>query len=102
MTKDTNCFADGGSFLMVEVSDQFIAGEKISKLKCSGFGRIRTVRTIVSDASAEVASNRSRRSFRRVGGAHRIAPLQNRAFGFKSEHHHLAGTHELCQFSKKG
>ena len=39
-------------YLMVEVSDQFIACEKISKLKCSRFRRIRTVRTIVSDAGA--------------------------------------------------
>src|ERR1700674_805326 len=83
-------------------SDQFVASEKISKLKRRGLRCVRTVRAVVSDAGAEVAANRSRRRLGGIGGAHGIAPLQDCALGFKSEHDHFAGTHKLRQFAEKG
>src|ERR1700732_3479820 len=82
-------------------SDQFVAGKEISQFKRRRLGSVRPVRAIVSDAGAEVSANRARRSLGGIGGAHRVAPFQNRAFGFESQHYHLSGTHELGQFAEK-
>src|SRR5579863_3024562 len=82
-------------------SDQFVAGKEIAQFKRRSFRGVRTVRASVSEAGAEVAANRAWSRLGGIGGAHRLAPLQNRALGFESQHDDLAGTHEFGQLAEK-
>ena len=59
------------------------------------------MRAIISDAGAEVAADGARSGFGGIGGAHGVAPLENRAFGLESQHDDFAGTHELGQFAEE-
>src|ERR1700761_677435 len=80
---------------------EFEAGKKVADLESRRIVRVRAVRAVVLNALAEFLANRARRSFRRIGGAHRIAPLRDRAFRFEHHHHSLPAAHEICQLAKK-
>ena len=82
--------------------DEFQAREKIVDFKGGGFGGVRAVRAIVADAGAEVVANRAGSGFLGIGGAHRVAPLQNGAFGFEDQDENFTGAHELTEFAEKG
>jgi hypothetical protein len=60
------------------------------------------VRAVVPDARAEVSANRPRAGLGRIGSAHRIAPLQDGAFGLQREDNYFAGAHEFGQLAEKG
>src|SRR3982074_1242454 len=90
-----------GGFFWHYNSDQFVSPEKISDFECSGVRSVRTGLAVVSEAGAEVATDRSRCGFRGIGSAHGLTPLGNRAFGFERQHNYLSGTHELSQLTKE-
>jgi len=59
------------------------------------------VSAIVADAGAEIVANGAWSSFLGVGGAHGVAPLLDRAFGFKDEGEDFAGAHKAGEFAKE-
>src|ERR1700722_3485915 len=83
-----------GSISASAISDQFEAREKISNLKRGRIRRVRSVRAVVPYAGAKVVANRSRRCLFRVGGAHRVAPLDDGAVGFQHYGKNRSGAHE--------
>src|SRR5713226_1056523 len=82
--------------------DQFEAGEEIADFEGGGFRSVGAVSAIVADAGSEIIANGAGGSFLGVGGAHDVAPLLDRAFGFKDEGEDLAGAHEAGELAKEG
>src|SRR5260370_23615327 len=83
-------------------SDEFEAGEEVADFKGSGFGSVGAVSAIVADAGAEVVANGAGCGFFGIGGTHRVAPLENGAFGFENHGDDFAGTHEVSKLAKEG
>src|SRR5438128_12529756 len=88
-------------WLRYQLSDQFETGEEIADFEGGGVGRVGAVRNVVADAGTEVVTNRAGRGFFRVGGAHRIAPFKDSAFGFEDHGNDFAGAHEVGKLAEK-
>src|SRR5260370_14271729 len=82
-------------------SDEFEAGEEVADFEGGGFRSIRAVGAIVADAGAEIVANGAGSGLLRIGGAHSVAPLLDRAFGFEDQSEDFAGAHEATEFAKK-
>src|SRR5256885_11889546 len=76
-------------------TDEFEASEEVANFEGGGFGRVGAVRDVIADVGAEVVANGTRRGFLWVSGAHRVAPLEDGAFGFENHGDDFAGAHEV-------
>src|SRR5215813_11673030 len=81
---------------------QFEAREEVADFKSGGFGSVRAVGDVVADTGAEVVANGAGSSLLRIGGAHRVAPLEDGALGFENHCNDLARRHEVGQLAKEG
>jgi hypothetical protein len=75
--------------------DQFRAGKKVGDFKRGSLGRVRTMGAIVLDAGAQIFSDRARRSFRRVGGTHDVAPLCDGVISLEDHSDNFSGAHKF-------
>src|SRR5690606_37104975 len=76
--------------------------EEIGNFTRSGSGGIGTVYGVFIDGFGEIGTNGTGSGFLRVGGAHQLTVLGNRAFAFQHLHQHRAGSHELHQVLEEG
>ena len=60
-------------------------GEEVADLESCGVVRVGAVSAVVLDALAEFLANGAVCGFGGVGGAHGVAPLGDRAFGFQND-----------------
>src|SRR5215468_2134971 len=81
---------------------EFEAREEVADFKSGGFGGVRAVGDVVADAGAEVVPNGAGSSLLGIGGAHRVAPLEDAVFGFENHCNDLARGHEVGQLAKEG
>src|SRR5215831_5945031 len=81
---------------------EFEAREEVADFKSGGFRGVRAVGDVVADAGAEVVPNGAGSSLLGIGGAHRVAPLEDGVLGFENHCNDLARGHEVGQLAKKG
>src|SRR4051812_8397233 len=69
--------------------------EKISNFHFGSFRRIRAVHRVRVDRLREIGAYRSRRCLLRIGGAHEVAVLRDRAVALEHLDHHRPRDHEV-------
>ena len=77
-------------------------GEEVADFEGGRFWSVRTVSAIVADAGAEIVPDGAGSGFLGVGGAHSVAPFEDRAVSFEDHGENLAGAHEVSELAEEG